>query len=282
VFPRISASSYAFAYFDEAGRIVFLIPWGGEDQLTLVGTTDVDHDGGPNDVRVSAEEARYLTQIVKKLFPNASGEPLAGYSSLRPLLRDAGARSPTAASREHRIWNSEDGVLHVAGGKYTTYRAMSEEAADLITGEIAPALAGLRLTARTPVEGNSAERVEELLRSGPDLAHQYGLSGEEAVRTIRNYGVQARALFRLLPEGAPAGLSRLEAARIAFAARHEMARRLPDLLFISTYWGYERRPDREWLEPLARELGRHLGWDSGHASREIRTVLDASVLPEAA
>jgi len=51
------------------------------------------------------------------------------------------------------------------------------------------------------------------------------------------------------------GLSRLDRARIAFAVQHEMARRLPDLLFISTYWGYEARWDRESLAPYAPRWG---------------------------
>ena len=71
---------------------------------------------------------------------------ISSYSSLRPLVAH-GAESATSASREHRIWNSEEGILHIAGGKYTTYRAMSEEAAELACQEIAPALCGRSVTA---------------------------------------------------------------------------------------------------------------------------------------
>src|SRR5581483_7943641 len=40
--PRLNTSDRAIAYFEESGRILFFIPWGDR---TLVGTTDVDHDG---------------------------------------------------------------------------------------------------------------------------------------------------------------------------------------------------------------------------------------------
>src|SRR5207245_9589977 len=73
-------------------------------------------------------------------------------------LHDAFPISPTKASREHRIWTSRDGVLHVSGGKYTTYRAMSEEAVDLIAKEIDPRLARIHETARTPVGGDRKSR----------------------------------------------------------------------------------------------------------------------------
>ena len=56
-------------------------------------------------------------------------QPISAYSSLRPLVRDEAA-SATKTSREHRIWADEQGMVHVTGGKYTTYRLMSEEAAD--------------------------------------------------------------------------------------------------------------------------------------------------------
>jgi glycerol-3-phosphate dehydrogenase len=77
-------------------------------------------------------------------------QPVAAYSALRPLIGD---KSSTArgASRESRIWNSADGVLHVAGGKFTTYRRMSEEAANAVAREVAPRLLAVHVTAETPL-----------------------------------------------------------------------------------------------------------------------------------
>jgi glycerol-3-phosphate dehydrogenase len=140
IIPRVNASDNAISYFERSGRIVFLIPWGSENQLTLVGTTDIDHSTGPDRVQITPDETEYLLGIVQQVFPEkGKREVISSYSSLRPLVPNR-SNSPTSASREHRIWNSEDGILHIAGGKYTTYRAMSEEAADLACHEIAPEL----------------------------------------------------------------------------------------------------------------------------------------------
>ncbi len=228
VFPRLNESDHAIAWFEETGRIVFVIPWGERGQLSLVGTTDVDHQSGPDDVRISVEEAEYLLGVVNRLFPAARARPLAGFSSLRPLLRDESA-SATRTSREHRIWNSADGVLHVAGGKYTTYRLMSEEAADLVAREIAPPLDGLHPTRRTPF--------------GADPLPQH------------------------------------RSERIHFAVRNEMARRLPDLMFVTTCLGYEQQWDREGLEAYAREMGGLLGWNQPRMEQEIENVLWQSAVP---
>jgi len=133
-----------------------VIPRGSRKQLTLVGTTEEDQRGGPDHVQISSAETKYLQAVVRKLFPRARDIfPISTFSSLRPLVRERG-RSATAVSRDHKIWNSPDGVLHIAGGKYTTYRLMSEEAADQVCREIAPDLASLHLTAKTPFP--SAER----------------------------------------------------------------------------------------------------------------------------
>jgi len=168
VIPRMNASDHAIAHFEPDGRIVFVIPWGSRNQLTLVGTTDEDHQGGPDHVHIhiSSEESAYLLGIVHKLFPQRGDvAPVSAFSSLRPLVR-VSARSATSTSRDHRIWNSEDGILHIAGGKYTTYRLMSEQASDLACHEIAPGLEGVHRTEQAAfpsVEREIGDRMEQHL-----------------------------------------------------------------------------------------------------------------------
>jgi len=265
VIPRVNTSENAVAYFEEKGRIIFVIPWGSARQLSLVGTTDIDHTAGPDNVHILAEETEYLLRIVRSLFPGArAAEPIATFSSLRPLVPAPG--SPTRASREHRIWKDGAGIVHVAGGKYTTYRVMSAEAADLVLP------AGSR-TATTPLGGNTPEHINDLLASATRLAAEHALSPNEATFAGRNYGAQTPNLLALLPEQAPPGLTRLECAQIAFAASHEMVQSLADLMFVSTYWGYERKWTRESLMPFAMELARHLGWNAERIDREISRPL---------
>ena len=168
VIPRVNRSENAIAYFEPSGRIVFVIPWGSRRDLSLVGTTDIEHDGSPDAVHISTEEVEYLSGTVKRLFPQIGDVRIVStFSSLRPLVAE-GSASPTKASRGHRIRNDGDGVLHISGGKYTTYRAMSEEAADLVCAEIAPELRDLHLTAATPLNGNTRERIDALLAGAKD------------------------------------------------------------------------------------------------------------------
>lgn len=166
VIPRVNAGDHAIAHFERDGRIIFFIPWGSRNQLTLVGTTDEDHHGTPDDVHISQVELGYLTTVVRKLFGDrADVAPISAFSSLRPLVREDG--SPTSVSRGHKIWNSPDGVLHIAGGKYTTFRVMSEEAGDYVCREVAPELTDVHRTADTPFareERTIGDAMEQHLR----------------------------------------------------------------------------------------------------------------------
>jgi glycerol-3-phosphate dehydrogenase len=251
ILPRLNRSDNAIAYFEENGRIIFFIPWGSRNNLTLIGTTDVDHDGSPDRVHISAEETQYLLKIAADIFPESKGmQPISSYSALRPLLQSSG--SATATSREHRIWASEDGVIHVAGGKYTTYRSMSEEAADLAAP---PELRDVHPTAKVPLNGNSRSAIE-------------ALKAEHDPAVVKAYGVRAPRVVERA-----AALGSLEKAQIAEAVVHEWAERLPDLLHVSTYWGYERQWDRESLRPVAEQMAGHLGWSAERLEDELTRIV---------
>ena len=196
VIPRVGASDHAIAHFEPSGRIVFLIPWGDEKQLTLVGTTDEDHHGSPDEVHISPAEQEYLVGVVRKLFPEQGPvAPISTFSSLRPLVRGGGAAA--GVSRDHRIWNSPDGVLHIAGGKYTTYRLMSEEAANLVCQEIAPQLASVHQTAITAfphVErgiGDAMEQhLDDYLFVSTDLGYERRWDVESLLPYARGLGAK--------------------------------------------------------------------------------------------
>src|SRR6185436_9905032 len=184
------------AHFDDSGRIIFFIPWGERGDRTLIGTTDVDHDSTADRVTISPEETKYLRDIAARVFPESKKlETLATFSSLRPLLASSG--SATRATREHRIFFDRENILRITGGKYTTYRAMSEEAADLAlsrlsagaTARVAPALQRIHPTAKTPLNGNSIQAIAALRAQAPALAASHNLPEREILFLIRQYGV---------------------------------------------------------------------------------------------
>jgi glycerol-3-phosphate dehydrogenase len=192
VIPRATSGDHAIAWFEPGGRIVFVIPWGEAAPVSLVGTTDVDHTGTPDEVEIAAEEREYLVAVVRRLFPKADTRVISSYASLRPLVADESSAAEKV-SRQHRIWNDANGILHIAGGKYTTYRVMSAEAAGMIAAEIAPEIRGRDVTADAPLPGlpmptGKEERVRqayelEMAQTPDDVLHVSTYWGYEGVES---------------------------------------------------------------------------------------------------
>jgi len=139
--------AYIFQHSD--GRIVFAIPY--EKDFTLVGTTDVDHEGDPAAAQCTPEEADYLCVAVSEYFkrPVTADEIVWTYSGVRPLYDD-GVSSATQATRDYVLKvDTHDGgapLLNIFGGKITTYRRLAEAA----MAKLAPHFPGLKPDWRAP------------------------------------------------------------------------------------------------------------------------------------
>jgi glycerol-3-phosphate dehydrogenase len=112
------------------GRVIFFLPWEGG---TIAGTTDVPAPV-EREPRAAEDEIRWLLEEVRRyLSPDIRvrrGDVLSAWSGLRPLVRNPAASRTEGLVRNHMIHVSPSGLLTIAGGKWTTYRAMAEEAVD--------------------------------------------------------------------------------------------------------------------------------------------------------
>ncbi|MEO5989420.1 MAG: FAD-dependent oxidoreductase, partial [Candidatus Eisenbacteria bacterium] len=123
VYPALTRS-HALLERTAQGRVLFVIPFAGR---ALVGTTEVEVDSPPSPTQMqpSLEEVRSLHAALTRVLPAARDlRPLAVFAGVRPLLAASGTVG--SASREHRVL-CEGRVLTVAGGKYTTFRAMARD-----------------------------------------------------------------------------------------------------------------------------------------------------------
>ena len=101
--------------------------------VILIGTTDTNFAGPPDELAVTSEDETYLLDAYNHYFsPSlASADVVGSFAGLRPLIR-ARAGEPSARSREFRIFGAASGLLTVAGGKFTTYRHMAEAIVDVV------------------------------------------------------------------------------------------------------------------------------------------------------
>lgn len=112
------------------GRVIFFLPWLGN---TIAGTTDAPCNITPNPVAGEEEIGWILNEIKGYLAPDINvrrGDVLAAWSGIRPLVKDPKAKNTESLVRNHLVTVSESGLLTCAGGKWTTYRQMAEDAVD--------------------------------------------------------------------------------------------------------------------------------------------------------
>lgn len=117
------------------GRIVFAIPrtdLGPGAECVIIGTTDSPESCPPEKVSADLKDVDYLLAVLKTYFPGVcltQDDIAMTYAGIRPLI-DSGKESEAKTSREHEIWRNKAGIVFMAGGKYTTFRKISQELAD--------------------------------------------------------------------------------------------------------------------------------------------------------
>jgi glycerol-3-phosphate dehydrogenase len=112
------------------GRVIFFLPWQGS---VIAGTTDSPTSVEPNPLPGDDDVNWILREVGNYLSPDiklSRGDVQAAWSGIRPLVRDPGAKNTESLVRNHMINVSPSGLLTIAGGKWTTYRAMAEETVD--------------------------------------------------------------------------------------------------------------------------------------------------------
>lgn len=177
------------------GRIIFAIPY--ENDFTLIGTTDADHEDASVKPECSPEEQDYLINFINQYLEKPiSGEDVVWtYSGVRPLYDD-GADSATAATRDYvlKVDKSRGApALNVFGGKITTYRCLAESALEEIEKELPvtgkPWTAGVALPGGDfPVDGVQA-LISDLMTQFPFVDQVW------ATRLIKAYGTEAKDIL---------------------------------------------------------------------------------------
>lgn len=110
------------------GRIIFVIP---QRDAILIGTTEIalKEDEDIFNIQASQDEINYILRNINEYFPKANiteKHIIRSFAGVRPLVRD-GSKHRSKVSRHHKIFEPEDNIFVVCGGKYTTFRIMAQD-----------------------------------------------------------------------------------------------------------------------------------------------------------
>jgi len=226
------------------GRVLFAIPWHGS---TVVGTTDEAVERASVEPRSMASERAFLLDHIHKYLGRKPRreEILSVWSGLRPLVRKGSGGATSKLSRDHTILVRPSGLVTVTGGKWTTYRRMGEDAINR-AAEVGGLPSQPSRTTLLRLHGWSRDAVaaESDRVYGSDLPKLEQLSQENP------------ALNELIHPKLPYRMR-----EVVWAARHEMARSVEDVLarrtralFLNAQAAIEAAP--RVADLLAKELKR--------------------------
>jgi glycerol-3-phosphate dehydrogenase len=267
-------------------RSVFVVPWG---DFTYVGTTDTDYDGPIDEPRCEAADVEYLLRAINfSVAPEITADDVVGtWAGLRPLVKSASSGRTADLSRRHRVAVSGSGMVTVTGGKLTTYREMAADTVDT-----AQELLGRR-------EGDWAShhsRTKRLRLRGAEGYEELAGSEDPLHRHLADrYGGESRVLLAMIDKDPSlarplvAGLPYIRAEAV-YAARHEMARSVDDVLSRRTRARLlARDPSAEAAEDVADLIGPVLGLTPAQRTaqveayrREVAVERSCAQLPDAA
>lgn len=253
------------------GRMVFLLPWGGQ---VVAGTTDDNYEGPLDAPTVEAADAAYLCEAVNAAFSTdlTPGDAVGAWAGLRPLLRSE-AHLPMDSetlSRRHALVFEREGLLTITGGKLTTYRAMAVEAVDHVTAELGGSAARARSrTHRIPL-GLRGDLAATVARTA-GVCETLGLDPALADDLVTRHGDEAAEVAELAaaePAGAEPlvpGLPYLR-AEARWAVEQEMALSVEDVLDRRTrVSARDAAAGGRAVEDVADILAGLLGWSPEQA-----------------
>ncbi|MDO4436234.1 MAG: glycerol-3-phosphate dehydrogenase/oxidase [Cardiobacteriaceae bacterium] len=238
-------------------RVLFAVPWHGK---LVVGTTDTLIKDLHYEPKPLEQEIQFILDTAKDYLKKAPtrADVKSVFVGLRPLAapKEAG-KSTKEVSRSHKIEVSDSGLIHVLGGKWTTYRQMAEDTID------AAIHAGL-------LPQSACQTV--------DLALHGSISGMHLDDNhLAVYGSDAEKIKALCVENAKLATAihpnyPYTFAQVLWAMEHESALTLEDvlarrirLLFL------DARAAGEAAESVAHFMAEQLQWDDARQMHEIES-----------
>lgn len=282
------------------GRVIFFLPWLGN---TIAGTTDAPCAIKQNPVAGEEEIDWILSEIRGYLAPDINvrrGDVLAAWSGIRPLVRDPKAKNTESLVRNHLITTSDSGLLTCAGGKWTTYRQMAEEAVDeaidrfsLKTQPLAdaPRISGTEMIDdAAPLDGTCQTHQVRLIGAHGysktlfiNLIQHFGVETEVAKHLVDSYGDRAwqvAALSSPTEKRFPARAARIAElypfvdGEVRYAVRHEYAQTAVDVLARRTRLAFlNAQAALEALPKTIDMMAEELKWSKGRKESEWKDAV---------
>jgi glycerol-3-phosphate dehydrogenase len=259
VIPKEKLPLKQSVYFDVSdGRMIFAIP---RLEVTYIGTTDTNYKGDIQHPACTLEDVNYILDAVNQMFPSVklnSKDVISHWVGLRPLIHEDG-KGPSELSRKDELFESESGLITIAGGKLTGYRLMAKKVLRLICDK--KQITRKCKTRRIQLCGGNfsgADEFEEYKKSIENQLNKLNISPLKATYLVHNYGKQTDDILELLTREE---INSLIEAEALFALENDGVCTLNDFFIRRTgKMYYAPHEVSSSLDKVSTLFASHLGW----------------------
>lgn len=271
-------------YFDFPDkRMVFAIPRG---KITYIGTTDTDYGGDKDDIRTDLKDVEYLLNGVNHAFPKLGlrlEDVESSWAGVRPLIHEDG-KSASEISRKDEIFESESGLLSIAGGKLTGYRKMSEKILDKLFKRLHETEGRERVKCKTEeidLDGGAFKNAKAVKKYRKELKQrlkEIGLTSYDAFYLVSNYGRSADQIVAGMDAFDNKDLSiRLIRAELKYCVENELVYRLQDFFIRRTGRLYfDIHSIKHTFDAILQDFTAYFQWSEERISEE-KKVMDYEI-----
>jgi glycerol-3-phosphate dehydrogenase len=267
-------------YFEnDDGRVCIMFPYQGK---VLAGSTDIRIDN-PDEAICTPEEEAYILDSIRNIFPDikiAKAEIIFRFCGVRPLT--ANDKTSTALiSRDHscEIVEANENIrfptFSLIGGKWTTFRAFSEQVADKVLARLdKPRKVN---TYDTAIGGGRDYPTTKPLRDDwiKLLESNTKMKRERIEQLLERYGTRAIQVINYIQSSDDNALQyapHYSRCEIEFIAQHEYICHLTDLVLRRTLLAMLGNVTVPLLEELASMVAPILGWSDDAIKKELEST----------
>jgi glycerol-3-phosphate dehydrogenase len=262
-------------FFEDAdGRICIVFPYLGK---VLAGSTDIRVEAAGR-VRCERDEQEYILNALRGVFPEipvSADDIVFSYSGIRPLPKsdhEFTGRIP----RSHFLRRVDGPVPQICmvGGKWTTFRAFAEQAADAVLVELGRPRVKDTLTLAI---GGGAGFPDDPGALQTSLVKRHAIGDERAAYLADAYGTRAEDVLSFClgrSDDRPIGpCVSTTAAEIVFLIRNEYVVCLEDVLLRRTPLAIRGDISSALIDHVAEVMADEIGWSRERRDREVETFI---------
>ncbi len=270
------AGNHVVSIQKEDGGHMMIMPWRDH---SLIGTTDKEYNGDPDEYHVSGESIDEVIIAVNKNFGQkiCLSDIKHAYGGLRPLVDDQ-TKESYQTSRKYEVYdNATDGIegmITVEGGKFTTSRSLAREVLNMISRKLNRPLSD-------PVSDNLYLSGCEIRDMKQFLIKQHLNYTDFSKLTVeyvsRNYGTDSQVVFQIARDD-PRYAEIIShdgeiLAEVVYAIKYESAKTLRDIMLRRTGTGTLGNPGEDIIKKITDVAAEMLHWDKNKIKAETASIL---------